>query len=296
MPTPDPQPLLSTPHDRYVKLSLRGQSDARSRGQTDAVASGGTDVVFTDAHHRSHTLAFTGVARGAPLMLVVEAMDKDAGTRDDVIGVGEVDVTRYALSPRGVGDEVCRLKDGKGAPSGLVVLHFGPAAAAPTTAAPATASPRGGASAGAGAGAGAGASTTAAGAAAAGSGPTGGERSPRTTAASVGAAGTVAGAGAGAGAGTTGAGKGVGEDEGGPGGALAGRSPPPSKASAGAGPGGPGEGSTASAGGVVSWEGAPEVKGLTTANCVVVKVMGLQVRTWGGGLVTHFASVRAGWG
>ena len=109
--------------DPYVKLAIKGQTNPRSKGQTSAIKKGGTDVVFTDAHSRTHELVFEGVSTASPFVLSVEALDEDAGSADDVIGVGEVDVSRY-LGGAGVeGDETCQLRDAKGASCGRVVVH-----------------------------------------------------------------------------------------------------------------------------------------------------------------------------
>ena len=109
--------------DPYVKLAIKGQTNPRSKGQTSVVKKGGTDVVFTDAHNRTHELVFEGVSTSSPFVVSVEALDEDVGSADDVIGVGEVDLSRY-LGAAGVeGEETCHLRDAKGASCGRVVVH-----------------------------------------------------------------------------------------------------------------------------------------------------------------------------
>jgi hypothetical protein len=107
--------------DPYVKVSVEGQTSPRSRGHTAAVTRGGTDVTFDAAHGNALTLWYHDVDVAAPLTLVVEVLDKDVGSKDDVIGCGTVVVDAAGHSPRGR-QYVCELRDGTLKPSGKVSI------------------------------------------------------------------------------------------------------------------------------------------------------------------------------
>ena len=110
--------------DPYVVLSLKGHTNAKDKPRTAVIKKGGTDVVFTDEFNPTHELAYDNVAAGSRVVLVVEAMDADFGMRDDVIGVGEVDVSGLVGAAGGVSvEERCALVDDKRRDCGTIVLR-----------------------------------------------------------------------------------------------------------------------------------------------------------------------------
>ena len=76
------------------------QSSEVCSARTGTVARGGVDPVWTSAERWECRLRFH-VCSGHGLVLLVTAMDEDVGSADDVIGVAELDVARFAKKHTG---------------------------------------------------------------------------------------------------------------------------------------------------------------------------------------------------